>query len=181
MSQDKSREFLHSGNNKDKFKVIASRRCYSLVSLFRSSADTFIQQFFYKATLLQQVNDLLESISNEIKLAHGIVKELEGAIRPIEKELNELQVKIKDMEHVEQMSEQAQQLKKKLAWSWVYDVDKQLQEHSVKIDKLKSRIPTCQAKIDQQLVCKPTCSSLSEVFICQYNVKLSLWFENITF
>ncbi|KAL2982787.1 hypothetical protein AAZX31_12G006300 [Glycine max] len=40
MSQDKSREFLHSGNNKDKFK------------------------FFYKVTLLQQVNDLLESISH---------------------------------------------------------------------------------------------------------------------
>ncbi|KAH1219701.1 Structural maintenance of chromosomes protein 6A [Glycine max] len=36
MNQDKSREFLHSGNNKDKFKV----------------------------TLLQQVNDLLESISH---------------------------------------------------------------------------------------------------------------------
>ncbi|RDX92053.1 Structural maintenance of chromosomes protein 6A, partial [Mucuna pruriens] len=127
MSQDKSREFLHSGNNKDKFK------------------------FFYKATLLQQVNDLLESISNEIIAAHGIVEELETAIRPIEKELNELQVKIRNMEHVEQISIQVQQLKKKLAWSWVYDVDKQLEEQSIKIEKLKNRIPTCQAKIDQQL------------------------------
>ncbi|KAI5426057.1 Structural maintenance of chromosomes protein 6B [Lathyrus oleraceus] len=80
MSQDKSREFLHSGNNKDKSK------------------------FFYKATLLQQVNDLLESISIEITTAHGIVEELETAIKPIEKELNELQVKIKTMEHVEQIS-----------------------------------------------------------------------------
>ncbi|TKY67999.1 Structural maintenance of chromosomes protein 6A [Spatholobus suberectus] len=127
MSQDKSREFLHSGNKKDKFK------------------------FFYKATLLQQVNDLLESISNEITAAHGIVEELETAIRPIEKELNELQVKIRAMEHVEQISIQVQQLKKKLAWSWVYDVDKQLEEQNMKIEKLKNRIPTCQAKIDQQL------------------------------
>ncbi|CAL5212017.1 unnamed protein product [Lathyrus oleraceus] len=127
MSQDKSREFLHSGNNKDKFK------------------------FFYKATLLQQVNDLLESISIEITTARGIVEELETAIKPIEKELNELQVKIKTMEHVEQISIQVQQLKKKLAWSWVYDADKKLEEQNVKIEKLKSRVPTCQAKIDKQL------------------------------
>ncbi|XP_020215308.1 structural maintenance of chromosomes protein 6B [Cajanus cajan] len=127
MSQDKSREFLHSGNNKDKFK------------------------FFYKATLLQQVNDLLESISKEIIAAHDIVEELETAIRPIEKELHELQGKIRTMEHVEQISIQVQQLKKKLAWSWVYDVDKQLEEQNIKIEKLKNRIPTCQAKIDQQL------------------------------
>ncbi|KAJ1426545.1 SMCs flexible hinge superfamily [Sesbania bispinosa] len=126
MSQDKSREFLHSGNNKDKFK------------------------FFYKATLLQQVNDLLESISNELTSAHGIVEELETAIRPIEKELNELQVKIKTMEHVEQISIKVQQLKKKLAWSWVYDVDKKLEEQNARIEMLKSRIPICQAKIDQQ-------------------------------
>ncbi|XP_014494281.1 structural maintenance of chromosomes protein 6B isoform X1 [Vigna radiata var. radiata] len=127
MTQDKSREFLHSGNNKDKFK------------------------FFYKATLLQQVNDLLESIFKEITIAYETVKELEAAIRPIENELNELQVKIRNMEHVEQISMQVQQLKKKLAWSWVYDVDKQLEEQNIKIEKLKNRIPTCQAKIDQQL------------------------------
>lgn len=56
------------------------------------------------------------------------------------------------MEHVEQISLQIQQLKKKLAWSWVYDVDKQIQEQCSKIEKLKDRIPTCQAKIDEQLV-----------------------------
>ncbi|XP_045829439.1 structural maintenance of chromosomes protein 6A [Trifolium pratense] len=127
MSQDKSREFLHSGNNKDKFK------------------------FFYKATLLQQVNDLLESISSEINTALGVVEELEAAIRPVEKELKELQVKIKTMEHVEQISIQVQQLKKKLAWSWVYDVDKKLEAQNVTIEKLKSRVPTCQAMIDKQL------------------------------
>ncbi|PNX98895.1 structural maintenance of chromosomes protein 6-like [Trifolium pratense] len=123
MSQDKSREFLHSGNNKDKFK----------------------------ATLLQQVNDLLESISSEINTALGVVEELEAAIRPVEKELKELQVKIKTMEHVEQISIQVQQLKKKLAWSWVYDVDKKLEAQNVTIEKLKSRVPTCQAMIDKQL------------------------------
>nr|XP_048325795.1 structural maintenance of chromosomes protein 6B isoform X2 [Ziziphus jujuba var. spinosa] len=126
MSQDKSREFLHSGNDKDKFK------------------------FFYKATLLQQVNDLLESIDQHLKSADGIICELEASIRPKEKELLELQEKIKNMEHVEEITQQVQQLKKKLAWSWVYDVEKQLQEQSFKIEKLKDRIPTCQSKINSQ-------------------------------
>lgn len=127
MSQDKSREFLHSGNDKDKFK------------------------FFFKATLLHQVDELLRSIRNQLAEASELVEELESSIRPIQKELDELQLKIKNMEHVEEISQQAQLLKKKLAWSWVYDVDKQIQGQSIKIDTLKSRIPKCQARIDRQI------------------------------
>ncbi|GMP24030.1 hypothetical protein CsSME_00001432 [Camellia sinensis var. sinensis] len=127
MSQDKSREFLHSGNDKDKFK------------------------FFFKATLLHQVDELLRSIRNQLAEASELVEELESSIRPIQKELDELQQKIKNMEHVEEISQQAQLLKKKLAWSWVYDVDKQIQGQSIKIDTLKSRIPKCQARIDRQI------------------------------
>ncbi|KAL0292331.1 UNVERIFIED_CONTAM: Structural maintenance of chromosomes protein 6B, partial [Sesamum calycinum] len=66
MSQDKSREFLHSGNAKDKFKV--------------------------------------------------------------------------------------QLLRKKLAWSWVYDADRKLDAQHKLIEKLKGRIPSCQARIDKQHV-----------------------------
>ncbi|XP_021889960.1 structural maintenance of chromosomes protein 6B-like [Carica papaya] len=124
MSQDKSREFLHSGNDRDKFK------------------------FFFKATLLQQVNDLLQRISGQLKDANALIEEREATIRPIEQELSKLQGKIKNMEHIEEISQQVQQLKKKLAWSWVYDVDRQLREQTEKIGKLKNRIPTCQAKIN---------------------------------
>ncbi|KAG6659254.1 structural maintenance of chromosomes protein 6B-like isoform X1 [Carya illinoinensis] len=127
MSQDKSREFLHSGNDKDKFK------------------------FFFKATLLQQVNDLLKNIYEHLKSATALICELEESIKPIQKEIEELQGKIRNMEHVEEISQQVQQLKKKLAWSWVYDVDKQLVEQNAKIGILKDRIPACQAKIDMQL------------------------------
>lgn len=123
-----------------------------------------ITQFFYKATLLQQVNDLLESIDQNLKSADGIICELEALIRPKEKELLELQEKIKNMEHVEEIAQQVQQLKKKLAWSWVYDVDKQLQEQSAKIGKLKDRIPTCQAKINHQMVSYYSCQCLYMYF-----------------
>ena len=84
--------------------------------------------------------------------ATAIVDEMEETIKPIEKEINELRGKIKNMEQVEEIAQKLQQLKKKLAWSWVYDVDRQLQEQTDKIVKLKERIPTCQAKIDWELV-----------------------------
>ncbi|XP_038976573.1 structural maintenance of chromosomes protein 6B isoform X4 [Phoenix dactylifera] len=125
MSQDKSREFLHSGNDKDKFK------------------------FFFKATLLQQVNDLLQSITENLSAATEVVEQLEKSIMPKVKELNELQEKIKNMEHVEEIAQEVQHLKKKLAWSWVYDVDRQIQEQNGKLEVLKERIPICQAKIEQ--------------------------------
>ncbi|KAG1354451.1 structural maintenance of chromosomes protein 6B-like [Cocos nucifera] len=125
MSQDKSREFLHSGNDKDKFK------------------------FFFKATLLQQVNDLLQSITENLSAAAEVVEQLEKSIMPKVKELNELQEKIKNMEHVEEIAQEVQHLKKKLAWSWVYDVDGQIQEQNGKLEVLKERIPICQAKIEQ--------------------------------
>ncbi|KAK9120624.1 hypothetical protein Syun_018241 [Stephania yunnanensis] len=123
MSQDKSREFLHSGNDKEKFK----------------------------ATLLQQVSDLLQSIMVRLDDANSQVDELESSIRPIIKELDELQQKIKNMERVEEISQEAQLLKKKLAWCWVYDADKQIEEQAAKIEKLKERIPICQQRIDIQL------------------------------
>ena len=85
------------------------------------------------------------------------------------------------MEHVELIAVQVQQLKKKLAWSWVYDVDKKLEDQTGRIEKLKSRVPVCQARIDKQLVCMPALSSQSEVFICQHSVKFSVNFEDIKF
>ncbi|WOG95157.1 hypothetical protein DCAR_0414460 [Daucus carota subsp. sativus] len=78
MSQDKSREFLHSGNAKDKFK------------------------FFFKATLLHHVADLLKSIEKQLIGAQELVGNLESSISPILKELSELQGKIKSMEQVEE-------------------------------------------------------------------------------
>lgn len=153
MSQDKSREFLHSGNDKDKFKVMSVTCFYSQKNCV-SVILTHFAQFFFKATLLQQVNDLLVSIHEELDSASAIVDELENSIRPVEKKLIELQEKIRNMEQVEEMSLEVQQLRKKLAWSWVYDVDKQMQEQSMTIEKLKDRIPACQARIDSIMVCK---------------------------
>lgn len=83
--------------------------------------------------------------------------------------MNELQQNIKNMEHIELISQQVQQLKKKLAWAWVYDVDKQLQQQSTKLEKLKERIPACQAKIDEQSVSnKPFVAGLPFHYLCVF-------------
>lgn len=127
MTQDKSREFLQSGNAKDKFK------------------------FFFKATLLQQVDELLNGIEQALETANELVQELERSIEPVVRELDELQEKIKNTEHVEELSERVKEMKFKLAWSWVYNVDRELLKQSTVVEKRKSLLPACQAKIDQRL------------------------------
>lgn len=77
---------------------------------------------------------------------------MERSLGPLLRELDELEAKIKSMEQVEEISQEVQLLKKKLAWSWVYDVDRKLQEQNKLIEKLNDRIPTCQGRIDQQKV-----------------------------
>lgn len=70
----------------------------------------------------------------------------------MEKEISELLGKIKTMEKFEEIHQQLQLLKKKLAWSWVYDVDRELKEQSEKLMKLRERVSTCQDRIDKKLV-----------------------------
>ncbi|GER35076.1 structural maintenance of chromosomes family protein [Striga asiatica] len=120
MTQDKSREFLHSGNAKDKFK----------------------------ATLLQQVDDLLKGIEKQVNEAKAMVMHLEESLRPILKEIDELQEKIKSMEFVEEMSQQLQLLRMKLAWSHVYKVEKSLEKKRKMIEDQNRNISNLQAQID---------------------------------
>jgi len=109
-------------------------------------------QFFFKATLLQQVNDLLGSIRKNLNAADSIVEELERSIMPVLKELDDIQDKIKNMEHIEEIAHEIENLKKKLAWAWVYDVDKKIGEQTEKLEKLRERIPACQERIDRNTV-----------------------------
>ncbi|EPS70437.1 hypothetical protein M569_04318, partial [Genlisea aurea] len=125
MTQDKSREFLHSGNAKDKFK------------------------FFFKATLLQQVNDLLKGIERQLTDTTALVSHLEDSLKPILREMDELQEKIRAVEFVEGLAQQVQMLRKKLAWAWVYDADKNLNEQLKLIGKLQGKVPSCQSRIDK--------------------------------
>jgi structural maintenance of chromosomes protein 6 len=109
-------------------------------------------QFFFKATLLQQVKDTLTKIREELSIADSVIEDLEKSIRPVLKELDELREKIKNMEHIEEIAHEIENLKKKLAWSWVYNVETQIEDQEKKLQKLKERIPVCQERIDLNAV-----------------------------
>lgn len=126
-------------------------RIYHLVFIL-SVVFCFCFQFFFKATLLQQVSDLLQSIEAQLESANVVIDDLELSIRPIQKEINELLEKITNMERLEQISLEAKDLKKKLAWSWVYSIDNEILGQEAKIAKLRDRIPACQERIDKKLV-----------------------------
>lgn len=125
MTQDKSREFLHSGSGKDKFK------------------------FFFRATLLQQVLDLLKGIQSNVEGAGAIIDEIEQELRPHLEDLKLLQEKLKIVENVEQMAHDLGILRRMAAWSEVNDVEKQLQEENVKLETYRTRIPRCEERINK--------------------------------
>nr|GEX26013.1 structural maintenance of chromosomes protein 6B-like [Tanacetum cinerariifolium] len=64
---------------------------------------------------------LLENFRDNLDKENSEVVELERQIAPIEKELDELRGKIKSLEHIEEISQRIQLLRKKHAWSIVYD------------------------------------------------------------
>jgi len=98
------------------------------------------------------VNDLLATIRDNLNIADSIVEDLEASIRPALRELDEIQEKIKNMEHIEEIAHEIENLKKKLAWAWVYDVDKKIGGQEETLEKLKERIPACQERIDRNTV-----------------------------
>ena len=106
---------MHSGNDKDKFKVMFTNLQIFILKRTMHHTDLFITQFHFKATLLQQVDELLQSIIKQLKDAYALVVELENLIRPIQLELSELQEKIENTKLVEQISEEVELLKKKLS------------------------------------------------------------------
>lgn len=94
----------------------------------------------------------MRSIEQHLETANELVQELERSIEPVVRELNELQETIKNTERVEELSERVKEMKFKLAWSWVYNVDREIVKQSKVVEKLNSRLPACQEKIDQRLV-----------------------------
>lgn len=124
MTQDKSREFLHAGSEKERFK------------------------FFFKATLLQQVSDLLKRIEFSLEEANGVIEGIKEEMRPYLEEFKSLEDQIKNVQHIEDMVQEAAAVKKKLAWKWVQITDEKLLAERAKLENFRGRISRCQEKID---------------------------------
>ncbi|KAG0605052.1 hypothetical protein M758_9G027800 [Ceratodon purpureus] len=123
MTQDKSREFLHSGSGKDKFK------------------------FFFKATLLQQVEEVLNGIKQNLESARSVIEEINEEMRPFMEELTSLEDQIKNAQFIDQLIQRKAAATKKLAWAWVYQTEKKLEADQPVLDKWRARERRCQDKI----------------------------------
>ena len=124
MTQDKSREFLHSGSGKEKFK------------------------FFYKATLLQQVEEVLNGIQQNLNSANGVIEGIQEEMKPFLDEMKELEDQIKNAQHIDQLVQRKAAMTKKLAWAWVYSTERKFGAPQEKLDLWRSRERRCQDKID---------------------------------
>jgi chromosome segregation ATPase len=125
MSQDKSREFLHSGSGKDKFK------------------------FFFKATLLQQVEEVLDGIKQNIDSANGIIEDIKEEMKPYLEELNFLEDQIKNAQFIDQLTQRKVAAKKKLVWAWVYSTEKKFKPEEKELAVWRTRERRCREKINR--------------------------------
>jgi len=124
MTQDKSREFLHAGSGKEKFR------------------------FFFKATLLQQVADLLKNIGDSLTSANGVIEEIKEEMRPYLEEFKLLEDQIKSVQQIELLVQEAAAVKKKLAWSWVEETRKNLEKEQQALETVRGYRTRCQERID---------------------------------
>ncbi|KAL2613323.1 hypothetical protein R1flu_025015 [Riccia fluitans] len=125
MTQDKSREFLHAGSEKDKF------------------------MFYFKATLQQAVSEKLGQAGDAQATLACIIEESLEALRPLRDQLRQIEEQINHREEVEQVHELIGEYEKKLAWLWVRAAERELLQKEADLEKTKKRIPICQAKIDE--------------------------------
>jgi len=104
MSQDASRSFLHSGRDEDKYK------------------------FFMKATLLESVRQGLLLTEENVTQMQGHVQVLEASVPGMKAELIKLKDQLIEAQAVEKLREQEGNVKKRLAWSFVYKKRASVQE-----------------------------------------------------
>ncbi|CAI5513549.1 unnamed protein product [Closterium sp. Naga37s-1] len=131
MSQDKSREFLHSGTPKDKYK------------------------FFIKATLLEKVSARLGSISGRLVVCRRQLGEAEVALGPLEEKARQAEQQVREMEEAESRGQEADRVTKQLAWAYVHEAEQEVEdaerakrEAQERVAELEERLATAQSRVE---------------------------------
>eukprot|EP00850_Spirogloea_muscicola_P006611 SM000031S11620 [mRNA] locus=s31:685018:693475:- [translate_table: standard] len=132
MTQDKSRNFLHSGSAKDKF------------------------EFFLKATLLHHVREGLQSNKESLQILEQELKLDEGDLKPLTDKLQRLEALVAGAEKIREMELQRLAYEKLLAWAIPHAMDIQASDIEREIEITRSRMPKVldliaqhQAKVQQ--------------------------------
>ena len=99
MSQDSSREFLHSGKAKDKY------------------------DFFTKATLLKEITNKLVYIKEQISEMNNLIKEKEKELPDVRAELDRLEEEKNSFTKLQELRNKVKELRERLAWAEVYQLE----------------------------------------------------------
>ena len=99
MSQDSSREFLHSGKAKDKY------------------------DFFTKATLLKDITNKLGYIKEQINEMNNLIKEKEKELPDVRAELDRLEEEKNSFTKLQELKNKVIELRERLAWGEVYQLE----------------------------------------------------------
>lgn len=99
MSQDASRQFLHSGKDSDKYK------------------------FFVKATLLEEIQNKLQYVKGQVAEMHKLIAEKEEELPQVQQEVDRLQDEANSFKKMEEYRATVEQLRNRLAWCEVYEAE----------------------------------------------------------
>mmetsp|Transcript_38319 Transcript_38319/g.95079 ORF Transcript_38319/g.95079 Transcript_38319/m.95079 type:complete len:1065 (-) Transcript_38319:299-3493(-) len=124
MSQDKTREFLHSGKDTDKYK------------------------FFVKATLLEDIQHRLAYVKGAVAEMDKLIMEKEDELPRVEQEVDTLQEEADSFQKMEEYLAKVEELRNRLAWA---DVNEAEVVQSELEERVENHRTTVTRKLEEQL------------------------------
>ena len=135
MSQDSSRQFLHSGKDSDKYR------------------------FFVKATLLEDIQQKIAYIKDLVKSMDQQIQEQEEKLPKVEEEVARLKEEFESYTAIEKLREQVQEFRRRLAWADVYQSEIMLKQTEDEGENLRNLRPTLETNIRDQAETVANCQA----------------------
>lgn len=125
MSQDASRQFLHSGKDSDKYK------------------------FFVKATLLEDIQNKLAYVKGQVQEMDKLIAEKEEELPQVEMEVERLEEEANSFKKMEEYRTNVEQLRNRLAWCEVYEAERISSQLEGEVANYKNNVTP---KLEEQLL-----------------------------
>ncbi|GAQ90174.1 DNA repair protein RAD18 [Klebsormidium nitens] len=124
MSQDKVKQFLHTGSATDRYK------------------------YYFSATMLEGVSDQLRTVTGMVQEAEAILEERKRDLVPLKREWEATEAVLKEAEQIKDLQDELARLTVNYAWSWVYKVDASIAEAEATVDDItNNKVPVIGQKI----------------------------------
>ena len=136
MSQDSSRQFLHSGKDSDKYK------------------------FFVKATLLEDIQHKIAYIKDLVKQMDAQITEQEEQVPKIEADLERLEEEKDSFSAIDELRLKATEYRKRIAWAEVYHTELLLAQTEEEGNKYRDEVgPTLDRTWNEQAEATRNCQA----------------------